>query len=223
MSAPRDPHLPDADVPGDAALVAAVRAGEREAFSELVRRHQVLLYRQALATVRDPDAAADLVQDTFIRAYTRLGSCREPHRFRAWVYTILRNQVRDYLKNVRRRSVPWDEHTAPASSAENPQRDAEGAEFRSRLSDVLDTLPEAQREAFLLKYVEDLSYEEMAQMLGTGTSALKMRVLRAREAIAARLGRDGIAPEAGDVTRVAGPSSMVQLVDGRTAHPGRTR
>jgi RNA polymerase sigma-70 factor, ECF subfamily len=209
--------------PVDAALVAAVRAGEREAFSELVRRHQALLYRQALATVRDPDAAADLVQDTFVRAYTRLRSCKEPHRFRAWVYTILRNQVRDYLKNVRRRSVPWDEHTAPAASAENPQRDAEEADFRGRLSAALETLPQAQREAFLLKHVEDLSYEEMSELLGVGTSALKMRVMRAREAIAARLTRNGVAPGAEDVTREVPSSSMVRLADGRTVQPGRTR
>jgi RNA polymerase sigma-70 factor, ECF subfamily len=198
---------PNGAAPGDAALVARVLSGEREAFSELVRRHQDVLYRQAFATLRDPDEAADLVQDAFVKAYTRLRSCREPDRFRAWVFTILRNQTRDYLKNVRRRGVSWDDHAPGLPASDDPARDVEEVEFESRLADVLATLPEAQREAFLLKHVEDLSYEEMSEVLGVGISALKMRVMRAREAIVEKLERDRVAPAADDVTRGGSRSS----------------
>jgi RNA polymerase sigma-70 factor, ECF subfamily len=172
----------------DGELVRRVLAGDQEAYTVLVERHQGLLFRQAYALVNDSDAAADLVQDAFVRAYRDLRRCRDPERFRAWVFTIVRNGCRDYLKNIRRRSVPWETHGADLPSADDPHRDAENAEFRRLVGEALATLPEAQREAFLLRHVEDLSYEEMSETLGTGVSALKMRVMRAREALVARLG-----------------------------------
>jgi RNA polymerase sigma-70 factor, ECF subfamily len=175
---------------GDGELVRRVMAGDRDAYTVLVERHQGLLFRQAYALVNDSDAAADLVQDAFVRAYRDLRRCRDPERFRAWVFTIVRNGCRDYLKNIRRRSVPWETHGAELRSAHDPHQDAENEEFRRRVGEALATLPEAQREAFLLRHVEDLSYEEMAETLGAGVSALKMRVMRAREGLVARLGSE---------------------------------
>lgn len=173
----------------DAELVARVLAGDRECFADLVRRHQGPLFRHALGMLGSEDAAADLTQESLIRAYTRLPSCQDPARFGAWTFRILRNRCLDYLKDRRRRTVPIDESTA-GSTGDDPQVGLERQEVRNRVFQALDGLPEAQREAFLLKHVEELSYEEMTERLGASVSALKMRVKRAREALQARLASD---------------------------------
>lgn len=116
----------------DGELVRRVVAGDRDAYTVLVERHQGLLFRQAYALVNDSDAAADLVQDAFVRAYRDLRRCREPERFRAWVFTIVRNGCRDYLKNVRRRSVPWDSHGTELRSADDPHRGSSAGAWRRR-------------------------------------------------------------------------------------------
>lgn len=171
----------------DGEIVALVRAGERELYAELVKRHQDALYRYALGMVGSGDAAADLVQDTLVRAYTRIGSCRDPERFGAWAFRILRNACLDHLKNRRRRDVTLDAD-APYTAGDDPSREVERSDLQRVIARALGELPTAQREAFLMKHVEELSYEEIAERTGASVSALKMRVLRAREALHARLG-----------------------------------
>lgn len=173
----------------DEELVAKVLAGEREFFAHLVLRHQEALFRHALGMLGSEDVAADLTQECFIRAYTRLPSCQDPARFGAWAFRILRNRCLDYLKDRRRRTVPIDESTA-GTTGDDPQLGLEREELRKRVYRALEDLPEAQREAFLLKHVEELSYEEMTERLGASVSALKMRVKRAREALQVRLASD---------------------------------
>jgi RNA polymerase sigma-70 factor (ECF subfamily) len=168
---------------GDAELVAGVLGGDQELYAVLVERHQERLYRHALGMVKHPDAAADLVQDGFIKAYSRLQSCSDPERFGAWIFRILRNRCLDYLKNRRRQTVPLDERTALAPSRDDPEIHLERSELGRAVERALGTLPDAQREAFLLKHVDGCSYEEMAERLDASVSALKMRVMRAREAL----------------------------------------
>ena len=155
--------------------------GEQERYAELVERYQGGLFRHALGMVGDPDAAADLAQEALVKAYTSLHTCNDPDRFAAWLFRILRNRTRDWLKNRRQQTVELrdDAHTAP----DDPAGSLELAELGETMQRALAQLPAAQREAFLLKHVEELSYEEMAARLETGISALKMRVMRAREAL----------------------------------------
>lgn len=167
----------------DAQLVARVLDGDAERYALLVGRYQEILYRYAAGMVRDADAAADLVQDTFVKAYTSLHTCQDPARFGAWVYRILVNRCKDHLKSRRRQTVPLEEDTACAPDSDNPALDADRSDLRRSVERALATLPAAQREAFLLKHVEGRSYEEMAEMLDVSVSALKMRVMRAREAL----------------------------------------
>ena len=157
--------------------------GDQAHYEVLVLRYQEAMYRHAYGMVGDPDAAADLVQDSLVKAYTRLGTC-DPERFAAWLFRILRNRCKDYLKSRRRRDVPLLDdgpHAAPLS--DDPVRTLERTELGKVVSEALARIPESQREAFLLKHVEGRSYEEMAEMLDAGISALKMRVMRAREAL----------------------------------------
>jgi len=134
--------------------------------------------------VLDHDVAADMVQDAFVRAYTNLGTCRDHTRFRAWLFQTLRNRCLDHLKDARRKHVPLDDVGPIADTAEGPDARVERARLREEIRQALATLPEAQREAFLMHYVEGVPYETMAELLEASVSALKMRVLRAREALA---------------------------------------
>ena len=167
----------------DSELIQRILNGEAERYAILVERYQDALFRHALGMVGDADAAADLVQESLVKAYTRLHTCNDPARFRAWIFRILRNRCRDWLKNRRQQTVELREDTAATDAADDPGTALERSELGRVVDGALARLPEAQREAFLLKHVEGLSYEEMAERLDTGVSALKMRVMRAREAL----------------------------------------
>lgn len=183
------PTAPLADAPGDEEIVGRVLDGDREAYALLVKRHQTRLFRFALGMVGSHDAAADITQDSLVKAYTGLSGCRDPQRFGAWVRRIVRNRCLDYLKDLRRQNVPIDSETFAAGDADETETLVYRDELRRTVTDALERLPAAQREAFLLKHLEDRSYEEMADMLDASVSALKMRVKRAREALQLALGR----------------------------------
>lgn len=171
-----------ARTPSDAALVARVVAGERESYAELVRRYQTPLYRFARGMGLDGDAAQDAVQDALVTAYTRLRDCREPDRFRFWLFRILRNRCLDGQKGERRRTARSEALRLESDDAHTPP-----LELRLTLAQALAALPEPMREAFLLKHLEGYGYDEIAEITGAGVSAAKMRVHRAREALRAAL------------------------------------
>lgn len=174
----------------DAAVVERVLAGEIDQYELLVARYQSAMYRHAVAMVLDHDAAADIVQDAFVRAYTSLRHCRHPERFGAWLFQTLRNRCLDYLKDVRRKNVRLDPEAPVPDTADGPGEIAEQKQLRSRLKAALAELPEAQREAFMMHYVEEIPYETMSELLDVRVSALKMRVMRAREALRTVLGTE---------------------------------
>lgn len=176
----------------DAQIIDRVRSGDRDAYRLLVRRYQDALYRRALRDTGEPDAAADLVQTAFVRAYENIWRCRDPERFAAWLYRILVNAVRDHLKSARRRDVSLDTEgeTLPLADPSDPVRDAETSDLRARLENALRSLGDTMREAFVLKHVDGRSYEEMTELLGVSIPALKMRVHRAREMLREALASD---------------------------------
>ncbi|MGH7459179.1 MAG: RNA polymerase sigma factor [Longimicrobiaceae bacterium] len=163
----------------DGEIVRLVLSGEREAYGVLVARYQAVLYRHAVGMVRSPDTAEDMVQESFVRGFRELRRCREPDRFGSWIFRVLRNRCLDYLKDKRRRNVSLEEELTATA---NPPA-AEGVLERERIHRALHNLPPDQREAFLLKHVEGYGYQEMSGLLGASVSALKMRVMRAREAL----------------------------------------
>jgi len=167
----------------DAAVIARVLKGEKQQFAQLVGRYQAGLYRYAVTMVLDHDVASDMVQDTFVKAYTNLKSCRDHTRFAAWLFQMVRNRCLDHLKDVRRRNVRLDDAGQIVDQAAGPATLAERARLRVDISQALGSLPSPQREAFLLHYVGGMPYEEMATLLDASVSALKMRVSRAREAL----------------------------------------
>ena len=173
----------------DAALVQLVLDGDRDAYEPLVNRHQMLLYRHACGMGLDHDTSLDLVQDAFVRAYTRLAECHEPAHFRAWAFRIARNLCLDHLKNVRRLSVPMS-HVDGID--EIPDDVDSERDVDHTLRQALMRLPLALREAFLLKHDAGYTYEEVAELTQASPSAVKMRVHRARESLRAFLIEQGI-------------------------------
>jgi RNA polymerase sigma-70 factor (ECF subfamily) len=176
----------------DAAVIERVLGGDIQQFAELVQRYQTPLYRYALAIVLDHDAAADMVQDAFVRAYTNLASCRERSHFRAWLFQTLRHRCLDYLKEARRRNVRLDEAGPIPDAADGPAELVERGRLRSQIKEALASLPDAQRAAFVMHNVDEMPYDTMAELLGARVSALKMRVMRAREALTASLRAPGV-------------------------------
>jgi RNA polymerase sigma-70 factor (ECF subfamily) len=164
----------------DAELVTRVLAGQRDAYTGLVTRHQGALYRHACGMGLDHDTSLDLVQDAFVKGYTRLSDCRDPAHFRSWLFRIGRNLCLDHLKNVRRLSVPL----SSVPQAEHiPDHTHGDPDLNRKLRDALDQLPLSLREAFLLKHDAGYTYEEIAEMTSASASAVKMRVHRARETL----------------------------------------
>lgn len=168
----------------DQEIISKVLAGDRNAFGVLIQRYSDPLFRHALGMTGSPDVAEDILQMSFIKAYHHLSEVRG--RFDAWVFRIVANGCKDWLKNIRRTHLSYEEDDQPTSYA-TPEEELDRTELRDDLDTALLQLPPSLREAFIMKHVEGRSYEEMADLLGTTVGALKMRVHRAREALQALL------------------------------------
>jgi RNA polymerase sigma factor (sigma-70 family) len=167
-------------------------------FTAVVRRHQDPLYRYGRGLGLDHDTAVDLVQETFVKAYARRDTCRDPKRVRSWLFRIFRNGMLDWARNVRRTEVPLLDVEEPAGEEDFAERHA----LREAIGEALASLPPMLREAFLLRHDLGHSYEEIAELAQTSLSAAKMRVARAREAL-----RELLEPDFGDVTNAGSRSS----------------
>ena len=169
----------------DAELVRRVLAGEVQFFRVLVERYRKEFGRYASSMLGgDGDEAADALQEAFIRAYDSLATCREPDKFKAWVFRIVTNQCH----NARRRHRPHlslDRVSNPAS--EGADEELGRKEIKAAIGTALEALTPEQRTAFVMKHIEGRSYAEMAELLNVGQDALKMRVHRARDEMKRRL------------------------------------
>jgi RNA polymerase sigma-70 factor (ECF subfamily) len=192
----------------DAELIERVLAGERDCFQPLVQRYQASLFRVACALVLDADAAADIVQDAFVRAYANLARCHDRRRFRFWLLATLRNRGLDYLKERRRRDLSLSDEAvvrhAELSDVATPDA-AERIALRSALDAALARLSPTIRETFVLRHVEQWSIEEIAELLGLSESAVKMRLHRGRAQLQGWLETEATVRE--DVTGEADDSS----------------
>ena len=164
----------------DAVIVARVLRGDVEAFRVLVERYRDRYARYAVHMLGNREDAEEALQDAFTRAYRSLARCEDPERFGAWLFRILVNRCRTIGARRGRRSKTFvvDEGALLDAAIDHP---AESAAWREEIERALRQLRAEQREAFLLKYVEELGYDEMSQLTGVGVSALKMRVMRACE------------------------------------------
>jgi RNA polymerase sigma-70 factor (ECF subfamily) len=174
----------------DAGLVARVLSGQRDAFGTLVGRYQDRMLSYARHMGFDEAESLDLVQDAFVRAYRHLGRCGEPERFDGWLFTIVSNLCRTAgRKRSRDRFERLDAHSASlVSTHPGPDRQAEESWTRERVRAALRDVPAEQREALVLMYMDGLSVSEIEERTGASRSAVKMRLVRGREALKRSLG-----------------------------------
>ncbi|HJQ65478.1 MAG TPA: RNA polymerase sigma factor [Gemmatimonadales bacterium] len=161
----------------DGVVVRAVLAGDVNQYAVLVRRYSGRYARYAARLLGSVDDAEDAVQDAFVRAYDQLAHCREPDNFAGWFFLILRNRCFAHRRRSRRHGEL--NGAAELAAADDVEAPLELAERRQALQRALGSLTNEQREVFVLKHVEELSYEEIAERVGTTVPALKMRMHRA--------------------------------------------
>lgn len=164
----------------DAMLARSAKDGDAMAFARLVDRHAPVCLRYATRMLGSLEDAEEAAQDAFWRAHRAIDRYDEQLSFRTWLMSILINRCRTALLHRRRRTarIVVDDAAVDRASIES---DAGDTELRDAIERALARLEAGQREAFLLKHVELLSYDEMAAVTGIGVSALKMRVQRACE------------------------------------------
>src|SRR6266566_125767 len=164
--------------PPDSEVVALVLAGDTEAFGIVIRRYEAGLLRFATRMLGSRDAAADAVAESFVRAYGHLARGAEPARLRTWLYRIVTNRCKSHLVRRSVADVPLDD-APPVADPADTEADLERADQLLQVERALADLSPDKREAFVLKHVEGLSYEEMAVVTGERIPTLKMRVHRA--------------------------------------------
>ena len=178
----------------DEALVSRAAAGEEAAFEDLVRRHQERVYRLACRLTGDEADAADVLQETFLQVFRHLGEFRGEARFTTWLFRVVTNAA--LMRRRARARRPAD-----SLDAFMPRFDAEGRlaptpaqlQVTSQIEEVLDRktlaerasagiarLPDAYRDAFVLRDLEELPTAEVASVLGIAPAAVRQRVHRAR-------------------------------------------
>lgn len=168
--------------------MARAQRGDRAAFDEVVRVHHRLVFGYARRVLGDDEAACEATQDVFVRAWRYRASC-DPARVRSWLLGIAANRCRDALR------ARGHEPAALDDPAALPGRDDGGLSglarrwVRDEVARAIDALPPEHREVVALRYLSELSYEEVAAHLGLSVGAARMRALRAREALARALAR----------------------------------
>jgi RNA polymerase sigma-70 factor, ECF subfamily len=171
----------------DANLVRRALAGDARAFSELVARYQRAAYLVAYGVTRRHEDAEDVAQEAFLVALERLEECREPDRFAGWFTTIVKNRARNLLRREQLREGEPIPFHAP-SAQPGPERNAERAELRGRLSRALDELSPLQREVVLLHDLEGWKHREIAERLEMPSGTVRSHLHFARRRLRDLLG-----------------------------------
>ncbi len=181
----------------DVDLVQAVRNGSRQAFTELMRRHQQRIYWVARRITGNHADADDVTQETFLRAYLALGDFRGEAAFGTWLYRIAVNFA---LSNVRKTQIRGYLQQSPLLTRlipqpERPDDQLEFHETESRLMHAVGSLPEKQRAVFVMRFFDELSYEEISQIVKTSVGGLKANYFHALRKVQEKMKDDDTGQE----------------------------
>lgn len=173
----------------DSEIVARILEGDVQAYAQLVDAYKSPIYNLAFRMTASLSDAEDLTQDIFIRAYQKLYQFNRGKKYFTWLYTIAINLIRNHLK---KKSKEIQNHTKDRVSSESSSQKADSGEDDllseeniKRLDENMRKLPVDLREAIILKYHQDLTFEEVAAITGDSVSAVKMRVYRGLEKLKA--------------------------------------
>jgi len=173
-----------ADALTDESIVRSVLGGDVEAYAALVERYRARLLGLAFHLCGDWDTATDLVQDTLIAAYKCLDRLRNPGAFAGWVAGILRNKVRNHRRDNHVATVSLDQLVEAGFDPPNPNpAPVMSEEERSEVLKCVESLPDQYREVLMLRYVEDLSYKDIAAFLDVPVTTVTMRLAHGRKAL----------------------------------------
>ena len=175
----------------DPSVPSRARRGDPQAFLEIVEFYYPRCLRFARNMMGNEQDAEEPVQEAVVQSHESIPRFREDARFDPWLFRILANRCRTLLSRAKRHRSLIEYGDVPlavaAATAPVGVDDAFGADWAEEVRIVLETLPPEQKEAFLLRHVEDLSYEDIAAITGAGQSALRMRVKRACDTLRRRL------------------------------------
>ena len=190
----------------DGDLVERARTGDRDAFEELVRRHQQRVYRTLLAVTGNREDAEDLAQTTFLKAFEHLGEFHGTAKFSTWLTRIAVNEGLQRLR-ARKPEVSLDDAGPDGDEEfrprqlrawnETPEQALTRSEIRAVVEEELMHLPEKYRMVVMLRDLEEMTTEETARALGLGVAVVKTRLLRGRLMLRERLASRFAAPGGG--------------------------
>lgn len=185
----------------DLSLVSKARAGEADAFRALVVRYQRKVYALALGIVKDPDLAWDVAQEAFVRVHGHLAEFEGKSSFSTWLYRIATHLAIDAVRHERkgRREDVDDVNEADVAEAgegilstqlgNDPRDNVLRRELAGKIQEALESIPEKHRTILVLREVEGLSYEELAERLGIHKGTVMSRLFHARKKMQAALAR----------------------------------
>jgi len=173
-------------------LLARAQSGEREAFTELVERHHAELVRVAYAITTDIDAARDAAQLTWIKAWQRLPTVREPDRLRSWLIAIAANEARQHIRAQRRRRLREITPVQPETEGGGSSNDHTGVGSAERLDleAVLVTLDPSDRQLLALRYLAGMNADEIGAAIGISGSGVRTKLSRLMARLREELGND---------------------------------
>ncbi len=165
------------------------RKGDKAAFGNLIEAYQGPVYNLAYRMLNNSGEAEEAAQEAFIRAYTRLDTYNPAHKFSTWMLSITSNYCIDLIRKRRALLLSIDEPLPPhpalhSDNNKGPEAELINTEQKEMVQGLLQELPEDYRQAVVLRYWYDLSYEEIAEMMETTVSAIKSRLFRARRQLA---------------------------------------
>ena len=175
------------------------RRGNKVAFGKLIEAYQAPVFNLAYRMLGNADEAEQAAQEAFIRAWTRLDSYKSAHKFSTWLLSITSNYCIDQLRKRRAQLLsldgPLPAHPAlMAEGSSGPEAQAAAGERQEAVQQLLETLPPDYRQAVVLRYWYDMSYDEIAEVMETTVSAIKSRLFRARRQLAETSNNIGIVP-----------------------------
>ncbi|MEM9401755.1 MAG: RNA polymerase sigma factor RpoE [Pseudomonadota bacterium] len=181
----------------DAQLVKRVQSGEKDAFDLLVLKYQHKIVNLVMRYVRDPEQALDITQEAFIKAYRALPRFRGDSAFYTWLYRIAVNTAKNYLASQRRRPMnveldlqdpeQYDLH-AKLKETDTPEGVTISNEVQETVEKAINGLPEDLKTAIILREIDGMSYEEIAETMQCPVGTVRSRIFRARDAISKKVG-----------------------------------
>lgn len=163
------------EIPSDEELVGRAKSGDSAAMDSLVSRHHGSAFRVALGILRDEDGAADVAQDTFLKAFRGLNGFRGEASFKTWLLTIAANEARGVLRKTGRRKELALETVGPVPSTEESVDGVmERAQEVGRIKVLLADLPEKQKQAVTLRIFEEMSFREIGAVIGSSEGAARV-------------------------------------------------